>query len=64
MRILYYDCFAGISGDMHLGAMIDLGVEPELLKQELKKLNIEEEYELVIKDGMKNGISGTKVDVF
>lgn len=63
MRILYYDCFAGISGDMHLGAMIDLGVDPELLKKELKKLNIEEEYELVIKDGMKNGISGTKVDV-
>lgn len=63
MRILYYDCFAGISGDMHLGAMIDLGVDPELLKQELSKLKIDEEYELVIKPGMKNGISGTKVDV-
>ena len=31
MNILYYDCFSGISGDMHLGAMIDLGVEPKIL---------------------------------
>ena len=35
MKILYYDCFAGISGDMNLGAMIDLGVDLEYLRKEL-----------------------------
>jgi uncharacterized protein (DUF111 family) len=32
MKILYYDCFAGLLGDMHLGALIDLGVDPDFLK--------------------------------
>ena len=40
MKILYYDCFAGISGDMNLGALIDLGVDPAYLRKELAKLNI------------------------
>jgi len=63
MKVLYYDCFCGISGDMHLGALIDLGVDQEYLMSELSKLNIDEEFKLDIKSGMKNGISGIKVDV-
>jgi uncharacterized protein (DUF111 family) len=63
MRILYYDCFAGISGDMNLGAMIDLGVSESYLKEELSKLGINDEFELDIYKGMKKGITGTKVDV-
>lgn len=63
MKILYYDCFAGISGDMNLGAMIDLGVDKEYLLNELSKLNLEAEYEIKIEKKNKNGISGTKVDV-
>ena len=40
MKVLYYDCFSGISGDMNLGAMLDLGVDPSYLLDELKKIRI------------------------
>lgn len=63
MRVLYYDCFSGISGDMHLGALLDLGVESHYLKQELSKLSLDREFELVIQKASKQGISGTKVNV-
>lgn len=62
MNILYYDCFAGISGDMNLGAMIDLGVSPDYLFGELKKLNIGE-HEIKITSGKRKGITGTRVEV-
>jgi len=62
MKILYYECFAGISGDMNLGAMIDVGIQPEYLIKELKKLNLKD-YELKIFKDKRKGISGTKVDV-
>jgi uncharacterized protein (TIGR00299 family) protein len=38
MMIAYFDCFSGIAGDMILGALIDLGVDIKVLKNELKKL--------------------------
>ena len=41
MKILYYDCFSGISGDMNLGAMIDLGVDADFLRAELSKLGLD-----------------------
>ena len=63
MRVLYYDCFSGISGDMHLGALLDLGVEEDYLKRELSKLSLDASFELVIQKRCKMGISGTKVDV-
>ncbi|MFL0197200.1 nickel pincer cofactor biosynthesis protein LarC [Clostridium sp. WILCCON 0269] len=63
MKVLYYDCFCGISGDMNLGALIDLGVDKEYLIRELSKLNLNSEYEIEIKKSIKKGISGTKVDV-
>lgn len=62
MRILYYDCFAGISGDMNLGALIDLGVDRNYLKTELEKLNIEG-FHLEIKQDQRRGITGTKAEV-
>ncbi len=63
MKILYYDCFCGISGDMNLGALIDLGVDEKYLINELSKLNLDDEYEINIMKGSKMGISGIKVDV-
>lgn len=63
MRILYYDCFCGISGDMNLAALIDLGVPKEYLIQELSKINLSSEYEIKIERAIKLGITGTRVDV-
>ncbi len=62
MRILYYDCFAGISGDMNLGAMIDLGVDPKVLREQLQKIKIGS-YEIQVIKDQRQGILGTKVDV-
>jgi uncharacterized protein (TIGR00299 family) protein len=62
MKILYYDCFAGISGDMNLGAMIDLGVDVEYLKKELARLPLHG-YELKVDREIRKGISGTRVQV-
>ncbi len=62
MKILYYDCFAGISGDMNLAAMIDLGVDADYLKDELSKLPITG-YAIKVTKDQRHGISGTKVEV-
>ena len=63
MKILYYDCFCGISGDMNLAALIDLGVPKEYLVQELSKINLNSEYEIKVEKSAKLGITGTRVDV-
>lgn len=62
MKILCYDCFSGISGDMNLGAMIDLGIDKAYLVNELNKLNLKG-WELVAEKDQRNGIGGTKVTV-
>jgi uncharacterized protein (TIGR00299 family) protein len=63
MKILYFDCFSGISGDMTVGALLDLGVPKEYLIDNLKKLGIDNEYKIHIKKSIKNGIEGTDFDV-
>ncbi len=62
MKILYYDCFAGISGDMNLGAMLDLGIDQKYLLKELGNLPIDS-YKIKIYKDQRGGITGTKVDV-
>jgi hypothetical protein len=63
MKILYYDCFSGISGDMNLAALLDLGVDKEYLKTELSKLNLDSEFEIRAGRDSRKGIFGTKVDI-
>jgi len=62
MKIICYDCFSGISGDMNLGAMIDLGIDKAYLIDELKKLNLPG-WELLVQKDQRHGITGTKVTV-
>ena len=62
-RALFYECFAGISGDMHLGALVDIGVPAEHLQRQLAKLELAEEFELRLSRAGKMGITGTRADV-
>ena len=62
-KILYYDASAGISGDMNLGALVELGVDFDYLCAELEKLNLAGEFKLERRNVLKNGIAATKIDV-
>lgn len=62
MKILYFDCFSGISGDMTIGALLDLGISEESFRHELSKLNLQG-FELHINKRLSRGISGTDVNV-
>jgi pyridinium-3,5-bisthiocarboxylic acid mononucleotide nickel chelatase len=61
MKIAYLDCFSGISGDMLLGALVDVGVPMSLLQETVRALNVGAEITASRVD--RNGISATKVDV-
>ena len=62
MSVLYVDAFSGISGNMFVGALLDLGVPKDYLQAELNKLALDG-YELVIEDTIKCGISATYFNV-
>jgi uncharacterized protein (TIGR00299 family) protein len=59
MRILYFDCFNGASGDMILGALLDAGLPLEALKAALGSLAIED-FELTTERVLRAGVSATK----
>ena len=63
MKALYLDCAAGISGNMFIGACLQLGVPEKYLRGELEKLNLHDEYELEISDVAKSGIGAAYFDV-
>jgi len=62
MKTLYLDLFSGISGDMFIGALVDLGLEPARLESELQKLGVSG-YHLHVRRAHKSSIAGTKFDV-
>jgi hypothetical protein len=62
MKTLYFDCIAGASGDMILGALIDAGLDADWLRGELAKLPIEG-WRLETQRTDKNGFTATKVNV-
>ena len=60
MRIAYFDCFSGISGDMVLGALLDLGVPLEILERELRKIPLTG-YSLRAAKEVRGAIVGTRM---
>lgn len=62
MKTLYFDCFAGASGDMLLGVLLDLGLPLDALEAQLSSLNLPG-YSLSSKKVIKQGVSATKFDV-
>src|SRR6185503_14950327 len=62
MKTLYFDCFSGIAGDMTIGAMLDLGLDLEYLRTELRKLPVEG-YQVKASRVVRANVSAMKFDV-
>ncbi len=62
MKIAYFDCFSGISGDMVLGALVDAGLELDALRAELDKLGVAQ-LDLTRERAVRQAIAGTRVQV-
>ena len=62
MKTLYFDCFAGASGDMILGALVSVGVEPQALREQLALLDVSG-FEIAFESVRRSGLSATRADV-
>lgn len=61
MKFIYFDASAGLSGDMVLGALLDLGVPPALFQEKMASLRLP--VKIGIKETKRAGLRGLKVDV-
>jgi len=59
MKIAYFDCFSGLSGDMLAGALIDAGLDLSFFKKELKKVAVDGYAVRAVRES-RSGISGTR----
>ena len=62
MKVLYFDCFSGISGDMTVGALVDLGVKPSTLEWELSKLALGD-FHMHFEREQRQNIEGVKFGI-
>jgi uncharacterized protein (TIGR00299 family) protein len=62
MRIAYFDCFSGVSGDMILGALVDVGLDPDLLRDRLARLPLTG-YGLEVSRESRGNLWGTRVSI-
>ena len=65
MKTLYLDCYAGIAGDMFIGALLNLVPHPEILKEAIGKIHAldPDEYKIIIEHTTRNGLTGINFDV-
>jgi len=63
MKIAYFDCFSGASGDMLLGALLDCGLDPALLQTVISSLGLDKACKVKIAKVVKNYISATQLSV-
>lgn len=61
--VIYFDCFSGISGDMALGALLDIGLPLDALRAELAKLGLEG-WSITAERGIRRALAGTRAHVY
>lgn len=63
MTTAYFDCFAGISGDMTLGALVDAGTDRSILDAVIEALRLGDEVKLKVRHETRGHVGGTRVEV-
>ncbi|HKV86693.1 MAG TPA: nickel pincer cofactor biosynthesis protein LarC [Candidatus Dormibacteraeota bacterium] len=63
MTIAYFDCFAGISGDMTLGALVDAGADASLLDAAVEAMRLGDEVQVEVRHETRGHVGGTRVVV-